>query len=491
MSNPAESEDHPPNRAAVYLDPDDSIASIRSKLEAAQSDEVVIVARKGVPSLRNPIVLKYLRSYASQEGREVLVVTRDRIAAALAREAGFRVSSSLSKLDQGPAKETPPSRRGVKSAVLASSLVGLVGLVSVAAFLVIPSATVVLRPTSWVVSEKLSLTANVDAGIMGEAAAQIPARTVESLVEAVDRTDATGKKHEPDKPAAGRVTFLNRSGERIVVPQGARVGTITGVQFATKSEVGLPPVVQSTAQVEVEAVEPGTVGNVAKLAINQIWGDLALKLSVLNEEPTSGGTDKEIRFVTVEDQERLRRKVIDTARQEGLIQFNDAKSSSEHIFSETVRTSLVEERFEQSVDQVSDWLDMRARVSMTALTLDLRDVNVQVAKQLVAERGDVEVIAKSLKVELLDAYETDDEMENQGPCRVVSFHVFAQVRMTPILDPVAIKRELSGMTPDEAESYLAEVLQLEEWPEVILQPSWARTLPRFSWRVSVQVVPAS
>ena len=482
MSNPAESGDQRLNRTAVYLDPEDTIASIRGKLEIAQGSAVIIVARRGVALLRNPIVLKYLRSYVDQAGREVLVVTRDHVTSSLAREAGLRVFSSLGKLDQIISQEARPSRRRAKGVILAGSLLGLAGLISASAFFLLPSATIILKPTSWVVSDRLSVTASMKAEATEQASTQIPARMVESLVEAVDRTEATGKKSEPDKPATGRVTFLNRSGERIVVPQGTRVGTITGVQFATKSEVVLPAIIQSTVQVDVEATEPGTLGNVVKLTINQVYGDLALKLGVLNEEPMVGGSDKEIKYVTVEDQERLRRKAIETARQEGLIQFNDAKKSSEHIYSETVRASLVEEHFEQSVDQISDWLEIRARVSIMGLAFDLRDITAQVSKQLASEEEDgTELVSDSLKVELLDAYEWGDDW--------VSFHLFAQGKVVPMLDPAAIKRSLAGMTPKEAEDYLAEVFQLAEWPEVSLQPSWAKTLPRLSWRVNVQVVP--
>jgi hypothetical protein len=484
MSNPTEPGDQRRNTTAVYLDPDDRIGSIRSKLEKAQGDAVVVVARRGVSLLRNPLVLKYLRSYYDHAGKEVLVVTRDRVAAALAREAGFRVFSSLGKIDRSASEGAQPSWIGAKGIVLAGSLLGLVGLISVSAFFLIPSATIILKPTSWVVSDTLSVTANMKAEAADYVSGHIPARTVESLVEAVDRTDATGKKYEPEKPASGRITFLNRSGERIVVPKGTRVGTITGVQFATKSEVVLPPIVQSTVQVEVEATGSGTLGNVVKLTINQVWGDLALKLSVLNEEPTSGGSDKEVKFVTVEDQDRLRKKMIEMARKEGLIQFSDAKKSLEHIYSETVRASLVEERFEQSVDQVSEWLEMRARASVTGLAFDLRDVNARVSRQLAGEeRGDAELIGDSLKVELLDAYDWGDDW--------VSFHLFAQGKVTPVLDAPAIKRELAGMTREEAENYLAESLQLAEWPEVRLEPGWVKTLPRFSWRVNVQIVPVS
>ena len=73
MSNPTESGDRRLNRTAVYLDPDDSIASIRSKLESAQSGEVTIVARKGVSMLRNPIVPSTSAAMqARQEGRFLL-----------------------------------------------------------------------------------------------------------------------------------------------------------------------------------------------------------------------------------------------------------------------------------------------------------------------------------------------------------------------------------------------------------------------------------
>lgn len=501
MSHLTISQGEERNASVIYLDPGDRIASMRGKLEAAQGDVIAVVVPRGVSLLRNPFALEFLRRYSARRGREFFIVTKDKVTAAQAREAGFEVLPSLEDVAQGAPEEeeTPapapeearPFWLGLKGVILAGSSLGLFGFLLVGVFFLIPSATIILKPNSWIVSETLSITANVRAGSVDHASGQIPARIVESLVETVGRTEARGKRFEPDKPATGQVTFINRSGENVVVPEGTRVGTSTGAQFITKSEVTLPAVPHSTAQVDIEAVEPGTSGNVAELTINQIWGgELALKLSVLNEVATDGGSDKEIRYVTVEDQEKLRQKVREAAKGEGLSQLTQAKKPSEHIYSETVRAELLEEEFEQSVDQVSGWLEMRARFSVTGLAFDLRDVDTYVSKQLAGGEGaGVELMGDSLKTELLDAYDWEDDREYNREDDWVSYHIFAQGRVMPVLDSEAVKRELAGMKEEEAEDYLAQNLQLAERPEVRLAPGWAKSVTRLTWRVSVQVLP--
>lgn len=89
--------------------------------------------------------------------------------------------------------------------------------------------------------------------------------------------------------AAGQVTVAGSPGT--VIPPGSLFATGAGVQFATTAEATIGA--GGTVNVDVEAVEAGTAGNVPAGTITGIPVAIPGVQSVTNTDPTSGGTDTE------------------------------------------------------------------------------------------------------------------------------------------------------------------------------------------------------
>ncbi|MBX7232617.1 MAG: signal peptidase I [Bdellovibrionales bacterium] len=102
---------------------------------------------------------------------------------------------------------------------------------------------------------------------------------------------------EKGSKAKGTVTFMLKSTnkEPIKVPTGTIVKTDQPGPWAQKFKTIREAVVSNLTQMDVEALEPGPLGNVEAQSIRFIESPLANVLQVKNDHPFKGGQDK--RFI--------------------------------------------------------------------------------------------------------------------------------------------------------------------------------------------------
>jgi baseplate J-like protein len=200
--------------------------------------------------------------------------------------------------------ERTPLAIGAAVAALAILVTG------VGAYLLLPTATIVLTPRLEVVGPvPLTITADPEVTAPDPARAIIPAQRLTFDLQAIDSFEATGKRIEAD-PSVGQVTFENYDPTaRNVIPAGSVVSTEGGIRFRTTAAVSvpagtfvLPEVVPGKATIGVEAVRPGPEGNVPANAINVVPSEEnPIFLRVRNREPTAGGARREFRRVSRAD----------------------------------------------------------------------------------------------------------------------------------------------------------------------------------------------
>src|SRR5437879_1154922 len=94
----------------LYLEVDEDITSAIDKLTKAESDSVQIVVPKRSTMLQSIINQKLLKKAADDAGKELVLVTGDRIATDLAARVGLAVAASLgAKAVMNLATEPEPS----------------------------------------------------------------------------------------------------------------------------------------------------------------------------------------------------------------------------------------------------------------------------------------------------------------------------------------------------------------------------------------------
>ena len=314
----------------IYVETEEEIPEVVERIRRTNSQDTMLVlpARSRVGQSRFNFQL--LKNYASKMGKKVTVVCDDPAVQKMASETGFVVFGTVGPAGEGiPSKEPPPpaprkwwQRKGplvsphigvvaptkliTKTATelkpgrfllyMAMLMILLVGLSAMTVF--VPSASVTLIAQAAPFSQR-------DVEIQAEPG-KAPIRV---RVSQISRTDSqgfktTGVKQVPLAPALAQVVYTNDLSQPKVCPaQGCSPGLIfprgqrlkdnkDSLEFAQISPDTLVKW-KSTATVTVQAVLPGTVGNVGGNVITAIE-DLVYdpsKVTATNPQAAGGGTD--------------------------------------------------------------------------------------------------------------------------------------------------------------------------------------------------------
>lgn len=478
----------------VQLDIHDDIAAIRGRVGTAPDTVVVLVAPVGTAALHNPVHLRLLRHHAKVQGKEVALVTRDRKAQGLAREAGLRVFTSVRSAGGSQVSSTqieatlPPAGaaervRGFVQALVPWTVLTLVLSSLVAgAVIFLPSARVAVVPASEVVDEALAVTASSALTFANVAELRVPARAIEIKLVASGQAEGTGTRKDPERPATGRIVLTNRTPAPVEVPKGTRVAADNGVEFTTVGPAVVPPVPDGRAEIEVVASQPGPVGNVSTRSISRFSdGSFDGRLEVFNPSPTSGGTTTDGAFVTVDDRASLRQKLLEQMKADGQKQVMVERRQGESVYSETISVRALKETFEEvppATPGGKPRVELKLEGAARALGFEDKVVQQTIIRHLDRRSGGKYTLAAGdLRTQPLDAYQWNDEE--------VSFYIGVQTLVVPKVDKAALQAAIAGRSVEDAQTVLARLVPLAGRPTVELWPFWASRIPRFPWRIDV------
>jgi hypothetical protein len=414
--------------------------------------------------------------------RSPMAVPAERVVADTPREAGSRVTSVGTARSYGGSFARSPILIGL--AVLALALV--VG--GVGAYLLLPSATVVITPRQAAIGPiEVRVVASPSATAPDPATKTVPAQTLTVDAQASGSFPVTGKRVE-EKAARGAVRFRNKDFTSTnTIPRGSIVSTQGGIRFRTDRAVTVPraqlvnlQIFPATASVNVTAVEGGPDGNVEPNTITVIpRGEDPLTLDVTNPDSTSGGKRDEFPRVVQADIDAATKSVQDQLRQDFDAKIADPAlaSGGSTVFAGTATLGAIT----FSVDprtllgkEVATF-DLGASASGTVLAVDESSVT-DVAGAEIAGHVDP-------GYRLVDGSSTVTPAPGEVGDGLVSFPVTITAAQTLIVDPAAVEAEIRGKTLADARTVLARYGQadLHVWPD------WVGSIPTLDMRVDVRV----
>src|ERR1051326_3964946 len=100
----------PRSQELVFLDADDDLGTIRSKLESSSAEEIFLVIPRRSSVLRTPLEFRILARVANEMSSETILVTDDPSRRRLANQEGFRTRRGLRTLKHlllGPDQSAP------------------------------------------------------------------------------------------------------------------------------------------------------------------------------------------------------------------------------------------------------------------------------------------------------------------------------------------------------------------------------------------------
>src|SRR6266568_3560088 len=90
----------PRSQELVFLDADDDLGTIRSKLESSSAEEIYLVIPRRSSVLRTPLEFRILARVANEMSSETVLVTDDPSRRRLANQEGFRTRRGPRTLNQ-------------------------------------------------------------------------------------------------------------------------------------------------------------------------------------------------------------------------------------------------------------------------------------------------------------------------------------------------------------------------------------------------------
>jgi hypothetical protein len=502
-------EEQSSHEQIVYLEPTDDIMAIREALSWAKARRVVLVVPPALRTLQSKVNLKMLHRFGVNLGKEVVLVTADRVTRELSHEVGLPIFFSIEKAararwngkdeaDKLPAfrrrAERPRRRKSTEtmrseSPFLANQIIavllfaGILLIVATAGFLVLPGANITVVQAAQPIERTVELRADPTAAKIDYDAKLIPARLLGVEVEANTQVPTSAKRDSPDVRAKGKVVFVNQLAQPVTVAVGTVVATSAGtpIRFTTVEQVTLPGQIGGTIEASVLAVDPGPSGNVKSYLINTVEGPLSTQVKVVNQQPMGGGNVRQVGVVTQADKDQAKAILLQQLQQKANAALQTELGEQEFIPPETIKIFPLDETYDRFVGEQADALGLKMRVAARGSVIGGHNANSLVLDQL----------EKNIdpKFQLLPQGLTFQpaQVVSVGEDGVVVFNMRVTGNIGLRLPKTEAIQAIQGKPIADAADYLTRTYGLKRPAEIVVMPDWLGRVPFFPFRIQMVV----
>jgi hypothetical protein len=347
------------------------------------------------------------------------------------------------------------------------------------AALLIPRAEIHLMPKTQTEKITFSATAhpkNESVDLSGA----VPAQSIPVIVEGRSSIPSTGRISIPLATATGEIIFSNLTDQIIQVPAGTVVSTAgeSPIRFITLDNVDVPPE-ETIENIPVQAVFPGTQGNILHKEVAAIEGPLGLILTVTNPRRFSGGSDRWLPAPSDKDYEDVKDQLLADLHESALTELNFMLADDDRLlFSDPSDFRIIEEFYYPESPEPADQLELTLRVEFHAL---------------IASGDDLKKLASAI----LDAHLPEGfiplpstvEIESQGePIPQVNggfqWKVSAHWQTKAEVDEIQAIRLVQWQIPQIAADVLTGNLPIQG-STIKLSPAWWPRLPILPFRIVI------
>ena len=355
----------------------------------------------------------------------------------------------------------------------------------------VPTATVKLRLAAMPINSSLVFDVTATGEPRDDEAAIALKGTPRQVSVTYEGTlPTTGRRAEPDAVASGTVRFANPTAGDITIDVGTVLVSASGAEFTVVEPVtvpGLDPATQRPGQADgaVRAATGGTSGNVG---VGEIGGKLPNGVFYSNrEQPTTGGTDREIAVVSEADQATLMAQA-EEATLELVAAAVATADPTQAIVPPTLVVDARSNAFDQEVGAAANFLALSSEIAVTVLTYDEAAASNAIAEHLGEQLAATVPPGYRLGPVALDA---DDFTVIGGDATGGRFAVDAAARADLAMRPEQereLANQLAGKSPQEAAALLAAAPEIVEH-EIVpgFRFFWSDTLPANPDRISFDV----
>ncbi|MFC1711942.1 hypothetical protein ACFLZ1_05195, partial [Patescibacteria group bacterium] len=319
----------------------------------------------------------------------------------------------------------------------------------------------------------------------------IPGKFVDLEIEGSKTKEATGEKLVGDK-AEGEVTVYNKtdlskafsSGTVLIGPDKLAFVLDEDITIASKSAEASDEgeqVVYGKTVTNITASSIGTESNLSadtQLTFSKYPASL---YSAKVKDGLSGGTSRQIKAVSAEDQEKLLEELTEEIKGKVEAEIKAKISSDEELLDKEVEMEIVSKEFSHDEGDEADSLSLDLKVKYTFLVYKKQDltnllmhkISDIVPENFVFSDQTTDFDASSVKFE--------DKKAN--------IQAIVKAKLVPQLDKEEVKKNLKGKYPEVVQDYLKSIpnfskADIEISPRL---PNKLHTLPRVIDNIEIEI----
>ena len=523
----------------IYLEPDDEITTVVEKLRKYSDQNLALSVPKGATLLQSIVNLKLLRKEAEELGKQVVIVTTDRVGTTLAEKTGLKTVESTEELpkalprvvqeeeeasesgfkrvavsnerlpyfssgevkkekssfDIGRKSFAGASAAGKKAGSKLKYIIPVVVVVLAVAiyltFLLLPKAkiTLFLKGESFKAEADIHFSHNLSS--VDQAKAALPSRFISKEAELSKSAKTTGKMNVGTK-ATGTITISNKTGVAQPLSASTKFLSSGAQSFLSDKAITVPGayvdgsghIVAGSAQVSVTAAAVGTSYNISagSFTIPALPADKQTNIYGTSSKAMSGGDERVANVVSQTDYDDLKNAILLELR--GNIQDDIKKDlqSGEIIKPDIQKEEIIREVSEPALNGEGDSFKLTIRLKISAAAFKQNDLEETLSA----------AFAKNLPVEqeVLKSSLTDDNIKYlvksfdavSGEATVTASGSPKQVAK---IDDNKIKETAAGKREKDAKKALIETAGIQE-VEVSLSPFFAYKVPKNTAKITVE-----
>jgi len=494
----------------IRLEPHDDFISARDKMGWSQTGRILLVLPDHGHTLTRKLDLVLLHRHSTSLGAQLALVAKEADVIYQAKKLGIPVFHDVHAAQKAPwrlnrkyrrprysprqalenskdleslRKEAHPETPSLFSRPiprLAIFTLGVLALLSMATVL-FPSATITLSPK--IQDQELLLTVRSNPTVNSvNLSGAIPSQIVTVEVEGSASTRTSGVLTAPEDYSQGRIKFTNITDRPIQIPAGTVVrssGNPT-VRFATTTDAQVPAGVGESVFVPIQAIEPGTSGNIGQGTLIAIEGESGADLTATNPQATRGGTDQALSMATSTNREQLYEQLKSSLLKTALDEFNSQLNPGDILFTPTITLSqVVDQVYDPPEGLPGDTLNLDMRLAFQAQVASKADI-----QQLAESALDMNITAifQAVPGTLIIKTVSAPQMNTDGS---VQWRILARRKIvSKIAESQAVNLTL-GQSPKLATQRLLTNLPISQIPTIKVIPSWWPRLPILPFRVAV------
>jgi len=503
----------------VRLEPHDDANSVKDKMGWGQTPRILLVWPRRGQILNRRLDLVYLKRHSNYLGARLAFVTNDskiRFYADIldipiypnvrkAEESHWRTqrrrkksktlqNKSLSTLKPpNQDQKEPPDLNELRNLAYPETApwlihpitrlilfcFGVLGVLSIAAVL-LPSAEIKISPKTQ--RETITIPASAVPNINEvDLSGHVPIHSISITVEGRGNIPTSGSLSMPDDKALGKVEFSNLTDREIEIPIGTVVSTIgdNSIRFTTLEVGSVDPNSESSA-IPVEAVSPGSGGNLKSKTLIAVEGPLGLVLTVTNPYRTYKGSDLTLPAPGDKDYQELLDEMLGNLYSAAIEELTTMLEPGDLVLkTDPTDYKIIQDIFTPAEIQPADELILTLQVEYLAYIASSEDTRALGQSVLTANLpSGFSPDTSTLVIHYID----QPTINSSG---IYRWDLQAEWEIVASLNEIDAVTLVLWQKPEDAVDLLLESLPVEKPISIEMTPIWWPRLPILPFRLSI------